>query len=363
MKIIIISVTNDLVSDQRIDKVANSLISNDFSVILVGRLLKNSYKVERNYKTKRFRLMFTKGPLFYAEFNFRLFLYLIFSKADIFLSNDLDTLIANYLASKIKRTKLVYDSHEYFTEVPELINRPKVQKIWLKIEKWILPKVKHSYTVCHSIADVYNRKYAINMQVVRNVPLKQNAEIIIEKSEKRKIILYQGAVNIGRGIEYVIKAMKHIDNSVFWIIGNGDILENLKKMVEELKLSEKVVFFGKIPFQNLKKYTVQADLGISLEENIGLNYYYALPNKIFDYINANVPILASQLPEIKNIINKYNIGTFIEKHDEIEISNKIKEMFSNDKNIKIWKNNMDKAKKELCWENEEIQLLKIFQNI
>ncbi|MCF6185522.1 MAG: glycosyltransferase [Bacteroidales bacterium] len=167
---IIISVTNDLVADNRVHKVADSLIKFGFEILLVGRKLPGSLHVNREYKTKRFKLLFNKGAMFYAFYNIRLFFFLLFAKADIFLSNDLDTLPANFIASKIRNKKLVYDSHEYFTEVPELVNRPKIKRIWENTEKRILPKIKFLYTVCNSIADIYNKKYGINMKVVRNIP-------------------------------------------------------------------------------------------------------------------------------------------------------------------------------------------------
>ncbi len=364
-KRVIISVTNDLVADNRVHKVATSLMKFGFDVLLVGRKLNASLPVNRDYKTKRFRLLFHKGAMFYACYNIRLFLFLLFRKADIFLSNDLDTLPANYYASIIKKIKLVYDSHEYFTEVPELVNRPKVKRIWEKIEKRILPKIKYSYTVCQSIADIYSQKYGINMQVVRNIPIcnieyEDSFPTLFSEFKDKNIILYQGAVNIGRGIEHVIRAMQFVDNAVFVIIGDGDIKVEMERLVEELKLKSKVLFTGKMPFNELLSYTKNADIGISLEENIGLNYYYALPNKLFDYIRANVPVLVSKLPEIERIVNKYGIGEFIDNHNVEHIAEKINMMMKSPEKISFWKENLKKASKELCWENEEQVLKSIF---
>ncbi len=367
-KQIIISVTNDLVADNRVHKVATSLMKFGFDILLVGRIVKGSLPISREYKTKRFRLLFNKGAMFYACYNFRLFIFLLFRKADIFLSNDLDTLAANYLASKLRSKKLVYDSHEYFTEVPELVNRPKVKQIWEKIEKKILPKIKYSYTVCGSIADIYNKKYNIKMKVVRNIPkceqvIEEIEPSFPEKFKNKKIILYQGAVNIGRGIEQVIRAMQFIEDAVFLIIGDGDIKSEMEQLVKELKLNKKVHFTGKIPFNHLHSYTKKADIGISLEENIGLNYYYALPNKLFDYIRGNVPVLVSHLPEIENIVNEFSLGCFIDNHNPDHIAEKINYMFKSSDKMKIWKENLEKASVELCWENEEIVLKEIYMSL
>jgi len=363
LKRVLISVTNDLVSDQRVHKVAISLQKAGFNVVLIGRELKTSHSLlQRSYETKRLNLFFTKGALFYFEFNLRLFFHIILNSFDILLSNDLDTLPANFLASKIKNNTLVYDSHEYFTEVPELIDRPVIKSVWETIENFILPKIKFSYTVCNSIADIYNNKYSINMRVVRNIPLCNNHNIDKNPS-KKKIIIYQGAVNKGRGIETVVKAMHHINNAVFWIVGSGDEFDKIKNLIAAENLTDKVIMHGKIPFENLFEFTKQASVGISLEEDLGLNYYYALPNKLFDYIQAGVPVLGSALPEIVSIINKFEIGLVAENRNVEQIAQQLNTMLSDTKLREKWAINLQKASKELCWENEEKVLLDIFNSI
>ncbi len=369
---IILSVTNDLVTDHRVNRVALSLLKLNYDVTLIGRRLNKSLPVnERSYKTKRIKLLFNKGPLFYAEYNIRLFFYLLFKKFDVFVANDLDTLPANYCVSVIRNKILVYDSHEYFTEVPELLNRNFPRKVWLSIESFILPKVKYSYTVCDSIANEYHTKYGIEMKVVRNIPvykkrdIKDNSVSVANATDNsdKKIILCQGAVNIGRGIEYVIKAMKYIDNAVFVVIGDGDILEELMNLTKQINMQAKVVFINRIPINELYNYTLQADIGICFYENLGLSYYYTLPNKLFDYIHANVPVLASSIPEIKKIINDYNIGITVDNLEPEYIAEKIKIMLDDKERRKIWKRNCKNAAKELCWEEEEKKLLDLYREI
>lgn len=365
---IIISATNDLYGDNRIYKTALSLIERNYEVLCAGRKLKHSKELNFPYETHRFSLIFKRGAFFYLEYNLRLFLFLMIKKYSILLSTDLDTLPANYFAARLRRKKLVYDSHEYFTEVPELENRHFVKSIWLYIEKRILPKIKFSYTVCSSIADIYNKKYNIDMQLVRNVPIcnenndnRNNVEKLAGSEEK--IILYQGAINIGRGLEQLILAMKYVHNARLIIIGEGDIKKELEILTENEKLGDKVKFLGKKPVYLLPQYTKQAYLGISIEENIGLNYYYALPNKIFDYIKCGVPVLASKLPEIYNIVSSYNVGTFIESHDSEHIAEKIENMLRKPEQYLVYKQNCVEAAKELCWEKDFKNLDNIFPNL
>ncbi len=361
---IVVSVTNDLVTDQRVHKICTTLTQMNFDVLLIGRKLKNSKDIKRNYKTLRFRLLFNRGVLFYIEYNFRLFLKLLFNKNDILLANDLDTLLANFFVSKLKRKKIVYDSHELFVETPEIANRPFIKKVWSTIEKLILPKLKNCYTVCDSIAEYYNNKYDLSFAVVRNLPLKV---LQISKSnfpfdiENKKVILYQGAINKGRGLELMIDTMKYLDNIVFVLIGSGDIEDTLKKSVVSAKLSKKVYFLPrKIP-EELINYTRLADLGISFEEDLWLSYHYALPNKLFDYIQAQIPVLVSELPEMKKIIETYKVGEIIADRNPKKLANQIEKILNSGKSQ--YKNQLSRASEVLTWDKESKKIVEIFKSI
>ncbi len=359
-KKIIVSVTNDLVADNRVHKVCTSLTNMGFDILLVGRKLSKSLPLNnRDYQTKRFNLIFKNGALFYAEYNFRLFLFLLFAKFNVLLANDLDSLTANFLASKIKNKPLVYDSHEYFTEVPELINRPKTQRIWEWLERKMVPKIKNAYTVCNSIANIYEEKYGTPFKVVRNIPNAIKSPITKDENST-KIILYQGAINIGRGLEQAILSMKFIDNAKLIIAGDGDIKSQLEKLVEKEDLQNRVEFTGRLPIDELTELTPQADLGLSIEEDLGLNYRFALPNKLFDYINAQVPVLVTNLPEMAAIVNKYKIGEITSTLEPEELAEKIKEALFNIEKREIWQENLKVAAKELTWEKEEKKLEEVF---
>jgi len=357
-----VSVTNDLVTDQRVHKVCTTLIQNNYDVKLIGRKLPDSKPIKRAYQTKRMSLLFHRSVFFYAEFNIRLFFYLLFDKTDIFLSNDTDTLLANYFASVIRKKPVVFDAHEIFPEVPEVTDRNRVKKVWTSIEDFIFPRLKNAYTVCDSIAELYNERYKINMQVVRNIPMKKIKQRASTDSpihaQGKKVVLYQGAVNCGRGIERMIDAMPYLDNFVFYVVGDGDILKELQEKAEKMHLTDKVIFTGKIPFEELSAYTAQANIGINLLENRGLNYYYSLPNRIFDYIREEVPVLASDFPEIRKIIAHYDIGMLIDDFDPQLIASTIKRMAAKEKNRSVFA----AANEELCWENESSVLLEVMRN-
>ena len=365
-RVVVFSVTNDLQTDQRVDKMCNLFVNQGYQVILVGRKRENSRQLEkRNYQTVRFSMWINKGPLFYLTYNLRLFFFLLNKKVNILYANDLDTLLANYLVSKIKKLQLIYDTHEYFTEVPELINRKIIQSTWSFIERKIFPRLKHVITVNQSIAEVYQKKYGVDIDVVRNLPIRieKVKPTINIKVEGQKIIIYQGAINVHRGIEYMVEAMQYLDNTILWIIGDGDIRKDIEDLVNKLNLNDKVKMPGVIPFQKLNQYTRQADLGLSLEEDKGLNYHYALPNKLFDYIQAEIPVLVSPLIEMKNIVEHYQVGELLISHIPRQIAEQINELLSNNQKILQWKANAKIAAKELCWENEQQKVNSLLKEI
>ncbi len=367
----IVSVTNDLYTDQRVHKVCLFLESQGFSVILVGRKLKSSKILEpRTYKTKRFNLFFDKGAKFYAEYNFRLFWYLIFRKVDVLVANDLDTLLANYSVSKFKPfSRLVYDSHEYFTEVPELIHRKKVKQIWETIEAWIFPKLKTIYTVNSSIAKLYADKYQKEIKVVRNISpswepvnLKSKKELGIP--ENKNLIILQGAgINIDRGAEEAVQAMKSVENTVLMIVGDGDVVFQLKTYVIDNQLVDKVLFFDKRPYNEMMNFTYYADLGLTLDKPTNINYRYSLPNKVFDYIQAETPIIGTNLIEISKILSEYGVGEIIEEFTPENLALLINSIFSSESKLVNLKANCSKARKVLNWESEIEILKEIYSSI
>ncbi|MEO9257366.1 MAG: glycosyltransferase [Crocinitomicaceae bacterium] len=368
-KKILVSVTNDLVTDQRVHKVCTFLSENGFEVVLIGRKRKHSLSMEkRTYSTKRMRLLFDKGVAFYVEYTIRLFFVLISKKCTHILSNDLDTLLPSYVAKKLKRKcTLIYDSHEYFTEVPELIAHPTKKKIWERVEKFIFPKLKKVYTVNESIAEKYRSKYHVEVDVVRNLAPKWYPVDIKSKEElgipaNKKLIIAQGAgINVDRGIEEAVQAMKYTENMFLMIVGDGDVVEQLKQTVLDDNLTDKVGFYSKRPYQEMMEYTYYADLGLTLDKDTNLNYRFSLPNKVFDYIQAKTPILASDLVEVKKVVLDNKVGAIITSHDPKDLAKDFEEILSNEEELNELKKNCEETAQRLSWENELQTLKKIYE--
>ena len=364
MKKAIISVINDLVTDQRVHRNCMALKKAGYEVLLIGRELKNSLPMnERPYQTKRMKLWFEKGAFFYAEYNIRLFFYLRFQKANLYFANDLDTIPAMYLENKLRGKSMIYDSHEYFTEMPELVDRRTIHSIWKFIEKHSVPKIKHCITVNESIANLFNREYNTDFKVIRNIPrtieVKNKSRKELGLDVEQKIVLLQGAgINMDRGAEELVEAVAYFDEDIqLLIIGGGEVIDSLRMKGERFK--EKIRFIPKQIPEKLAQYTRVADLGISIDKDTNINYRYSLPNKLFDYLHAGIPVLCTRLDEIEKIVLKYQVGDFIESHQPTHIATKINEMMSDPDRIRKWKANTQKAKEELNWELEEQKLINI----
>ncbi len=363
---IITSVINNYQGDQRVQKVCCSLQKFGFEVEVVATDLRGKPELNFSYPVHILHLARQNGMKMYLDFNWKLFwkLLKITKKEDVLLANDLDALLPNYLVSKIKGSQLVFDSHEIFSEAPTLYNRPFRKKIWKWMERSIVPKMKHFYTVSNGYADWFEKEYKIRPEIIINVPVVQSVsgeELNVSLPEiqpDEKILIYQGVINFSRGIDKMIEAMQFVENAQLWILGFGPKKAEFEALASQLNLNNKVKFIGQVTPSQLKIITPKADLGLSLEEDYGISYRYALPNKIFDYTHAGIPILGTNLPEIKHTIENYGLGKTIQKHEPQHIAELIQQMLEEGKTP--YSENLKKAAEVFNWKNEEKKLEKIY---
>ena len=361
---VLVTLSNDLVTDQRVQKVCNSLVEWGHQPVLIGRQLPQSMPLpEWSFKSVRMKLIFQRGPLFYAELNLRLFFKLLFSSCDAIHANDLDTLLPAYLVSRIRNKQLVYDTHEYFTEVPELVKRPKVQAIWKRIETTIFTRLNKIVTVNESIANLYEQAYGKKLEVMRNIPraiqIQKKSRLDLGLPENSFIIILQGnGINIDRGGEEAVMMMHHLENTLLLIAGSGDVIPELKKYVNEHQLENKVRFLSRMPYAELMCYTACSDLGLTLDKNTNINYRFSLPNKVFDYIHAGIPILASDLIEVKRIVEDNRVGLIAQNHQPEYLADLVKELIFDKVKQADFRENCIQASIHLHWENEVMAIRK-----
>ncbi len=360
MKRLLFTVTNDLTYDQRMIRICTSLANNGYMVTLVGRKLKDS-KPGRTmpFIQKRLNCFFSKGKLFYAEYNLRLFFYLLFKKMDLICAIDLDTIVPCLLVSKVKKVYRVYDAHELFCEMKEIVQRPIIYEAWKKIEKKTVPEFKYGYTVNQLIADEFKKMYGCVYEVIMNTPLLKS---IIIPDKKEKYILYQGAVNEGRSFETIIPAMKDVQARLL-IAGDGNFMQQAIQLVKENKLEAKVVFLGKIEPEELSNYTIRAWIGITLFENKGLSNYYSLANRFFDYLNAGIPQLCVDYPVYSEINKIKPIAVLTNDLSPENIARQLNLLLENDVLYFELQQNCLQQREIMNWQQEEKKLLDLYKNM
>ena len=360
MKKIYFTVTNDLTYDQRMHRICTTLAENGYSVTLVGRKLPTSAPLTaKKFAQKRIRCWFNKSKWFYAEYNIRLLFFLLFKKMDAICAIDLDTILPCYRISRWKKIPRVYDAHELFTELKEVISRPSVHRVWLNIEKKIVPKFQIGYTVSESVAEEFYRRYQVKYQTIRNVPMLESTEPFIRDE---KIIFYQGAVNVARGLEYLVPAMQWV-NSKLVICGDGNFMEQLKKLITDYKLEDKIKLTGMLSPENLHKISQKAYIAVAVPEKEGLNQYFALPNKLFDYIHAGLPQITVNYPEYQKINKQYEIAVLIDDISPKRIAEAINNLLVDDVLYRRLKENCGKASQELNWQKEEKKLINFYKSV
>lgn len=373
MRRAIVCVTNDLSTDNRVHRSCTVLRELGWEVLLVGRALPGSLPMQRPYATHRMRLLFRKGPLFYAEYNLRLLLLLLTRPAQLVLANDLDTLPAAFVAARLKGSELVYDSHEYFTEVPELFKPDGsgrlARRVWLALERALFPRLRRVITVNDSIAQEYRKRYGVEPTVVRNIPMHRELGPLPSRAElglpaDRFILILQGSgINVQRGGEEAVLAMRELPDCLLLVVGGGDAWPVLQGLVEEHGLSDRVRLLSRMPYERMMQYTRNADLGLSLDKDTNLNYRFSLPNKLFDYFRAHIPALVTDLPEVAGIVRRFSAGVVIAAAEPSHIATEVRALQGNAEARKALRQNAIFAAASLDGEREKAVLAALFQDL
>ena len=364
---ILFTVTNDLQFDQRMRRICGTLSNAGYDVTLIGRrpISSSSPLSQTPYTQIQLAgLIFTKGKLFYLEFNLRLLLFLLFKPCDAICSIDLDTAVPGIIAAKLRKKIHIFDAHELFTHVPEVARRPRIQAIWEKVQAFTFKHCDTAFTVGPAIARYFTEKYHKPVQVVRNMP---RASVVAHTDtahfaaiENKKFILYQGALNEGRGLELLIQAMVNIPCELV-LAGEGDVSEPLRKLTQSLHLENKVHFLGMIPPHQLPALTKLAYIGFNVSENVGLSYYLSLNNKFFDYTQSHLPSLINPYPEYKQLLSEFQVGLLTEPTVE-SIIEQASELLNNPSLYQELKSQCIAASEKWTWEQETPKLLSIFES-
>lgn len=356
----VIAVINDLSTDMRVLKHAEILEETGCSVELVGRHCgKVPMPLPDGIKSIRIRIPFRKGPLMYLLFNTALLVHLLIRRADLYISNDLDTLLPCHIASRLYNKPLVYDAHEYFTGQYGLPERRVKYNLWKWLEKRLLPGMQNMITVSNSIAELYKMEYGVRPVVIRNVALSTEGIMPAKRDEwgikdSDLLVVYQGSgINPGRGATELIESMCLTEGVMLMIIGGGDMIDEIRMEVRKRNLQQKVIFLPRMPWREMMRYTMCCDAGLTLDTDTCLNQRYSLPNKLFDYIAAGIPVIASPLPEVSALISNYGCGMVLDNVSPGSVADALAKLRDDRHYLAELKTKARAAADDLSWEKEK----------
>jgi glycosyltransferase involved in cell wall biosynthesis len=367
--LLLFAVTTDLCFDQRMQRICGSLAAAGYRVQLVGWQRPASPPLTpQPYAQHRLRGWFQRGKMFYVEYNLRLFFYLLGQQAAIWCACDLDTALPMWLRARLGGQPLVYDAHELFTEVPEVVARPAVQRVWRWVEGFVVPRARLAYTVGPALAKVFEQRYGRPFAVVRNVSRLRAGDVLPPApgaAPPGGYILYQGALNVGRGLENLLDAMPQVAGRLV-ICGEGDLSAALRERAEKLGLlaSGQVEFRGFVLPEALREVTRHAAVGIMLLENIGLSYYYSLANKFFDYVHAGIPQVLIDFPEYRALNDQFDVAELVADLQPATLAAALNRLLRDEPARYLHlAENCRRAAPQLSWQHEEQTLLQLFGNL
>ena len=369
-KRIAVLVSNDLNHDQRVLKTCATLEAEGWEPVLIGREMPESKPLQVPFEARRMRLPFKRGAGFYAALQLGLFRALLRTDVDAIWANDLDTLLPAFLMARIKGLPLVYDSHEYFTEAAGLTGRPFQRGVWLMVERAIFPRLKAVITVNEGIADAYFNRYPRALGgrplVVRNMPRMREkaAPSSVNWRERLGIpaeapfLIVQGAyLDQDRGVVQAVKALQEHTAAYLVVVGAGEEWEWAQSQVESF--NGRLVVLPKMAFDELCSLTASADVGLSLDQGVHGNYLMSLPNKLFDYIHAGIPVVASPMPEVVRVVEAWNIGRVVRDSSPAGIIEAVDAVIARPSSE--WRAVCAEAAAALHWGTEERRIVKALE--
>lgn len=362
-KKIVLCISNDIVFDQRLRKVCTSLSQHGFDITLVGCRKKGSLPLkDLPYRQERMPLFFERGFLFFAEANIRMFFYLLFVKAHVFCANDLDMALPVYVASLLRRKKRVFDAHELFCEMHEIVRRPKIYKFWKALERFLQPHFPAGYTENESYANEYRKMYGVDYFVVMNSPVLLPEPQAMNRVIDKHVLIYQGVVDRGRGFEGLIPALQDLDVSLI-VCGEGNIFDEVQQKAEELGVRDKIDFKGYVQPEALKKITPTATIGMNLNANLGASFYYSLSNRFFDYMHACIPQVTMNYPENRRINGQYEIAILIDDLEPATIAQAVRRLMNDKELYARLRANCLRAREVYNWNRDEQKLIDFYRSL
>jgi len=288
-------------------------------------------------------------------------------RAGVVHAHDVNTLPTAWLAAKLSGAKVVYDAHEISTSRE---GYSRVRKLVGWIERTLMPRVQGTITTTEARAKYFARAYGVARPVVlQNRPREQQAmrsdriRTELDLDQRWPIILYQGGVQQGRGLERLARVAADVPNAYFVFIGGGRLDGSLRRIVEELQLEQRVRFIPTVALAELPSYTASADIGVQPIENTCLNHYTTDSNKLFEYVQAGLPVVASDLPEIRRVVREHDLGVLVPESDSVALAAALRDLVGDEGKRRYYAAQSRKAAGVLNWESQEHELLALYERV
>lgn len=345
--------------DRRILRITKTLADAGYRITWISRVKTSMDEIDWLDHVK-ISSPFKGGLLFYAWLNILLFLKLLRHRKSIIVSIDLDTILPAYLISVLTRRQMVFDAHEFFTEVPELEGRKSVKSFWNIIANTICPRIQYNYTVSQSLADIFAEKYNVNYKLIRNIgepDAIQNTESILNKR-----LIYLGVLNQGRGIEVAIEALVSLSDWSLCVIGGGDVEEELQMLASHLGVENRTEFMGYIKPTEISNVLTSGGVGINILNAKSKSYYYSLANKHFDYLHSNIPSISMHFPEYILLNSEFETSVLIKEYSVEDFIAAVK-IFEDENFYTQCRENCKLATLKYNWNEESKKLLAFYMSI
>ena len=378
-KKILVLADNGIVHDSRILRETSALVELGIDVKIIGikeNALKKisqfpfQYKLIPIWSRRIFPKNYFGWCIKYFEVIIKYCFYLLKENPGIVHAHDLPCLLPAYMASKLRKFKIIYDSHELYTE--QTPNNNFVTRIWRAVERYILPRINAVIAANSSRARIMLEEYGARdlPVVVMNIANTAN----ISKSDllqkylaemgigQKKIVLYQGGISPERSLDILISSVLEWEHdSVLILMGYGaeEEIANLKNIVRDMKLEDRVFFHPAVLSSDLLAYTASADVGIVIYKNDCRNNYYCAPNKFFEYAAARVKVAACDFPEIRSIVDAFKIGTIFDPSNAHSISQSVNIALD----MSVPDENFARLLSEYNWSREKKKLLDVYHKL
>ncbi len=367
---IVFSLTGDIGCNSRALKQLRELVSLGASVTVLHLGPDSVESMPDGVRVKALQRPADSGPRFFAAVHRRFAEAARAFQSKVYHASDLYTLPAMGRAASEHDGLLAYDARELYPHVASTAGRPWVRAVWRTVEYRHIRRADAVFTVGDAIADVLHRSYSITRPiVVHNVP--EHAEPAPTDALRTKagaeanivILLHQGNIQKHRGCSLMVDAMTSVEGAMLVFLGGGPLKEELRRKADRRGLANKVRFIDPVPPAGLLSMTASADIGITLLEDTCLNHRLALPNKLFEYLMAGLPVLASNLPEAGSLVNRFEVGMTVDPADTAALAETIQYMVDNTGARTRWAGNSRKVFSEFSWETASARFRSAYQNL